>query len=145
MIDDRQPADEILEHFRIISELVADYAFSFRATTDGSLVMEWATDSFTQITGYSIDEINAQGWQRLIHTDDLSLALDQFRQMHAGQTSVSDIRIISKSGAERWVRSYARSTFDEQGRLLRVYGAVQDITGHKQTEAELRQSEERFK
>jgi PAS domain S-box-containing protein len=145
MIDDRPLADEILEHFRIISELVADYAFSFRATADGSLVMEWATDTFAQITGYSVDEINARGWQSLIHADDLLISLEQLAQLQAGQNSISELRLVRRDGAVRWVRSYARSTFDEQGRLLRIYGAAQDITERKQTEAELRQSEERFK
>jgi PAS domain S-box-containing protein len=145
MTDDRQSADEILEHFRIISELVADYAYSFRATADGALVMEWATDSFAHVTGYSKDEINARGWQSIIHPDDLAISLEQLRQLQAGQNSISELRIIRKDGVVRWVRNYARATFDQQGRLLRIYGAAQDITERKQTEAELRQSEERFK
>src|SRR5207253_14027 len=127
------------------SELVADYAFSFRATADGALAMEWATDSLAQITGYSKNEINARGWQSVFHPEDLPISLEQLRQLQAGQTSVAGLRIVCKNGAVLWVRSYARSTFDEQGRLLRIYGAMQDVTERKHTEAELRQSEERFK
>ncbi|MFL6214915.1 MAG: PAS domain S-box protein [Blastocatellia bacterium] len=145
MIDDRQPADEILEHFRIISELVADYAFSFRATPDGSVVIEWATGSLAQVTGYSKEEINARGWQHIIHPDDVPLAFQQLGQLRAGQTAVSDMRIIRKDGEVRWIRSYARATFDDRAGFLRVHGAAQDITERRQTESELRQSEERFK
>jgi PAS domain S-box-containing protein len=145
MIDDNRPAAEILEHFRIISELVADYAFSCAVTSEGALLIEWATDSFARVTGYTTDEINQRGWQTLIHPDDLPLLQPQLDQLRAGEASVSERRIIRKGGEVRWMRNYWRPVLDEQRRLIRIHGAAQDVTEHRQADAELAKSEERFK
>jgi PAS domain S-box-containing protein len=145
MIDDNRPASEILERFRIISELVADFAYTCCVAADGSLAVEWATDSFAEVIGFSSAEINQRGWQGLIHPDDLPLIHEQFTRLRAGESSVAELRILVKSGETRWVRNYARPVLDEQRRLVRIHGAAQDITRRKQTDDELRQNEERFK
>ena len=145
MTDDHRPAAEILEHFRIISELVADYAFSCGVSPDGSLPVEWATDSIARVTGYTRDEINRRGWQALIHPDDLPLVRQELDHLSAGQPSISELRIVRKDGAVRWIRNYSRPVLDAQGRLVRIHGAAQDITERKHAEAELAQNDERFR
>jgi signal transduction histidine kinase len=48
---------------------------------------------------------------------------------------VSEYRVITKSGQVRWVRDYSQPVWDTvEGRVVRVYGAVQDITERKQIE-----------
>ena len=128
MSDETRPAAETLEQFRIISELVADYAFSCGVTLDGALPIEWATDSLARVTGYTKDEINRRGWQALIHPDDLPTGQRELDRLRAGQTSVSELRIIRKDGDVRWVRSYSRPVLDARGYLVRIHGAAQDIT-----------------
>ena len=85
MSDETRPAAETLEQFRIISELVADYAFSCGVTPDGALPIEWATDSLARVTGYTKDEINRRGWQALIHPDDLPIFEQELDRLRAGQ------------------------------------------------------------
>ena len=45
------------EGYRIISELVSDFAFSLLVDEEGAYVVESFTDAFTRITGYSFDFI----------------------------------------------------------------------------------------
>ncbi|HJQ24014.1 MAG TPA: PAS domain S-box protein [Blastocatellia bacterium] len=145
MMDDNRLDAQTLEQFRIISELVTDYAFSCGVSPDGGLSIEWTTASFSRVTGYTKDEINQRGWQTLIHADDLPFVEQELAQLRAGQTSVAELRIVRKNGDVRWIRNYSRPVFDSRGRLLRIHGAAQDITERKQAEAELAQNEERFK
>ena len=82
MSDETRPAAETLEQFRIISELVADYAFSCGVTLDGALPIEWATDSLARVTGYTKDEINRRldaveaGVKEFVAREELRRALE---------------------------------------------------------------------
>ena len=41
----------------MISELVSDYAFAYQITHSGMAQLEWITDAFTRITGYTWQEM----------------------------------------------------------------------------------------
>jgi PAS domain S-box-containing protein len=135
-IDQKLKESEL--RYRMISELTSDFAYSVRVELDGSLVTEWITDAHTQITGYTPDEaIAMDGWQSLVHADDLPLALDHVATMLAGQTDVREFRIVRKDGGIRWVRNHAHPVWDEdQGRVVRIYAATRDITERRQARAE---------
>ena len=61
----------------------------------------------------------------------------------SGQPGVSENRIVVKDGRVRWLRYYARPVWDEaHRRVIRIYGAAQDITEQKLIEEELRQKEQ---
>src|SRR5918992_156544 len=122
MPDKHNPASEIEERLRIISEIASLYASSSIVAPDGSMTVEWMTGALTQITGYTPEEINRQGWQSIVHPDDLLVVTQALEQLLAGHGATPEYRIISKDGAMRWLRSYTRPVWDEeQGRVMRVY------------------------
>ncbi len=43
--------------YRTISELVSDCAFALRMESSRKPIIEWATEAFTRITGYTLDEM----------------------------------------------------------------------------------------
>ena len=59
--------------YRAVSEMVSDFVYSFKVESDGFAVMEWITDSFTKITGYTISDPKGQIWINIIHPDDIHL------------------------------------------------------------------------
>jgi PAS domain S-box-containing protein len=134
------------ERYRLVSEITSDYAYKDRVETDGRIVPEWITDSFTRITGYSLEETQSPDfWQRLVHPDHLQLLLEHIKIILSGQPDTKEFRIITKTGQVRWLRDYANPVWDaNQNRVASLYGAVQDVTERKQVEEGLRQSEERF-
>ncbi len=122
--------------YRVISELISDYAYAYQVAPDGTLIHEWMTDSFERVTGYSWDEDDARGFYSLYHPDDMEKAQCDVQQVIAGQEVTGEYRIITKQGDTRWVRIYRRPIRDEaEQRVVRFYGIAQDITAQKAAEA----------
>ncbi len=130
------------ERYRVISELVSDYAFAYRLDADGAVTLDWVTDAMTRITGYTPEEMRtAQDWHKATYPEDLPIALQRRQRLHAGQSDVSEYRMVAKDGRTLWLRFYSRPVRDAAaGRVARVYGAVQDITHIKQLEQQLTQA-----
>ncbi len=128
------------ERYRRISDLISDYAYAFRVEEGNKLVREWVTDSFTRITGYTPQEMDERGgWSSIIHPDDMPIALARARRLFGGENDVSEFRIIRKDGEIRWLRDHGQPVWDEtQGRVVRIYGAAEDITERKRAEEEIR-------
>jgi PAS domain S-box-containing protein len=134
------------ERHRLLAELTADYSYTCQVDSDGAIRIESATEGFTRVTGYTVAEVEqAGGWKSLVHPDDLR---DNRREQRifSGQRAVDEVRIITKRGDTRWIRFSTIPVADpQQGRVVRLLGAVQDITERKRAEIGLRESEERFR
>ncbi|RMF56617.1 MAG: PAS domain S-box protein [Calditrichaeota bacterium] len=135
------------ERYRYISELVTDYAYAFRILPDGSMYGEWVTESFVKVFGYSLDEISARGgWQSMVHPEDLPIAMYHVQKLLQGEKDVCEMRFVTRSGETRWLRDYAVPQQDAEGkRVVRIYGASQDITIEKQLRDQLQESEARYR
>lgn len=128
--------------YRAISELTSDYFFGLTILPDGQRVTDWVTEtSFTRITGYTTAEFDQRGgWQAIVHPDDKELSESRSRRILAGQSDVTELRIITKSGETRWLRAYSRPYWDEkEQRVTHMLGAIQDITARKIAEESLLQ------
>jgi PAS domain S-box-containing protein len=55
------------------------------------------------------------------------------------------MQIVTATGRRVWVRVMGTAVRDGAGKIIRVQGALQDITDRKKTEEALRRSEERFR
>jgi len=88
------------------------------------------------------------GWTALIHSDDRAMMAAYFADEVVGQGKPFDkeYRIVRQTDrAERWVHGMGRLEFDAHGRPLKMHGVIRDITGRKQSEMQLRESEERYR
>jgi two-component system sensor histidine kinase UhpB len=134
--------EEASRRFRIVSELISDYAYAFRVDPDGTRVREWVTDAFAEITGFTPEELDARGgWTALIPAQDMPIAQRRTQRLYAGQADVSEFRIVTKHGDIRWLRDYGRPEWSEDGKqVIGIVGAAQDITDRARAEAALRRS-----
>lgn len=129
------------ERYRTISEITSDYAYAFRVEPHGKLTLEWMTAAFSRISGLTQEEVMARGgWLNLLHKEDLATVQRYREAVFSGQAQSCEFRMIAKSGEVRWLQDSMRPVWDrEQGRVVRIYGAGQDITERKRLEEQLRE------
>jgi diguanylate cyclase (GGDEF)-like protein/PAS domain S-box-containing protein len=133
------------ERFRLICSMATDLLYSCEKTTEGSLVVDWATASADRVFGYSVDEILERGcWRCHVHPDDRPEFDRNISHLAPGQRSECELRIIARDGSTRYIRAHTRAVGMEDGQP-RVYGACQDVTDRKRAEEALRESEARFR
>jgi PAS domain S-box-containing protein len=145
----KQRLSESEERYKIISELISDYALSADVLPDGSADLEWVTESFARVTGYTLDEVEAlRGTSQwfLFHPEDHDAISQDMERLLAGESPVSEYRIVTKSGEMRWLRVHRRPVWNEDHScVIHYYAVAQDITERRHAEDALRQSEERYK
>lgn len=130
------------ERYRMVSELTSDCAFACRVEMDGQIVVEWVTEAFKRILGGHSETMRShKDWSKWVYPEDLPIARRYAQKVLAGQFDNVEFRILLLSGEVRWMRHYAHPIWDEQqNRVVRVYGAAQDITARQRSEERLRQT-----
>jgi len=78
-----------------------------------------------------------ESWARLSAAVEAGLA--------EGKDYACDAEVVRPDGSRRWITARGVAERDADGRVLRLKGTVQDITGRKRMEESLRQSEIRFR
>jgi len=143
-IAERRQAEQALreseERYRIVSQSTSDYAFSFHFAENGALVLNWLTDSFTKITGYTVEEARSHPnlLDLYLHPDDLERVAATITRLPPDQPTTYKVRIVTKQGEVRWLQSSMWAVTDVQGKLTQVYGATRDITEHQLSDEALR-------
>jgi PAS domain S-box-containing protein len=139
----RERRDEAMEQlrrsearYRLISELISDFAYSLRIESNGQLTQQWATEALTRITGYALEHFQrGEDVLNLIHPDDHAVVLKHFQDALGSDSAVAEFRIVHRDGSTHWLRNYVRQVRDDTSYLLQLYGAAQDITARQQAEA----------
>jgi len=133
--------------FRNVSRLSSNFAYSCIPAGHGKYVVDWITDAFYTLSGYSESELKAQGcWLFTVHPDDYEAVSESLSQLKAGESDNRVFRIVTKGGRVLFIANYMECQADPQAPGgLRIFGAVQDITAHKILEESLLESEEKYR
>ncbi|MDW8437712.1 MAG: PAS domain S-box protein [Chloroherpetonaceae bacterium] len=130
----RKNADE---KFRIAAELAGDYIYE-ATINDGKIRALYASEKFSKITGYSLDDINSgNGWLDFIHPDDLPAIQSILEAVELGRSFVIDYRIRRKDGGTIWIRDFSQPILDGNGRYVKSIGVSRNITAEKEAELAL--------
>jgi len=103
-----------------------------------------------ELLGYNQEELGstAEQWDKFTHPDDWPLVEQRLIDHYEGRTSLyeAEYRARTKEGGWKWILGHGRVVKrDRQGRPLQAIGTHVDITKLKETEIELRESEEKFR
>ncbi len=145
-ITERKHIEEALqkseERYQAISELTSDYSYAYRVESDGQLAFEWIAGALERLSGFTLEELAAKGgWESLIYPKDMSIPSGQLKSLLSNQPETVEYRIVDKGGNLRWMRDIAKPVWDnEEDRLVRIYGAVQDFTEQRKAEEALKEA-----
>jgi PAS domain S-box-containing protein len=107
----------------------------------------WSDETY-RIFGLAPEEgaIDFAGFQQLIHPGDRqSMLAATAEAVRGGLRYDVEYRVARRTGEVRIVHSQGDVTRDESGRPQRVFGIIQDVTDRKRAEAEVRESERRYR
>jgi len=141
-ITERKQAEESLreseERYRNVSRLSSDFAYSCIDLGGGGYKVDWITDAFFSITGYSEAELKEKKcWLFVSHPEDAKYAKTPLLQLRAGEKDTREYRIMAKDGSVRWVRNEMECVDDPTTPgQKKLFGAVRDITERKRLEQE---------
>ncbi len=126
------PIDEATA-YRLISQLTSDYAYSLAPTDEGVFELEWASPGFERVTGYTVEELRELGgWSVLVGPIEEEKKDHVVATLSSGADHTEDeLKLVTKSGGSVWVRGFLKPIRNGDGGVVRVVGAVQDITEEK--------------
>ncbi len=134
-----QELQQAEERYRTVAQLAADLAYLFRVDPDDRLVLEWTGGDFERLTGYTLEQARRLGgWRALVHEFDRPLYDQYFAQLLSGRDQEVEVRIYTRDHQVRRLLLFGQPFYDKvQGRVVRIWGGMKDITALHQYEAEL--------
>ena len=151
-ITERKQAEEVLREESLFRTSIIEHA------TEGLCVCHetvefphvaftvW-NDRMTEITGYSMDEINRLGWYQTMYPNPevQARAMERMARMRQGDDIVGEEWEITRADGEKRLLSISTSVLKTSDGIAHVLALMQDITERKRAEGVLQQSEEKYR
>jgi diguanylate cyclase (GGDEF)-like protein/PAS domain S-box-containing protein len=119
----------------------------FRA--DENLTLNFVSDGFCRISGYThqeIEQVFQNRFLEMVFPADREGLLEQIRNAKTWDNRVVafTFRVVCKDGSVLWMLNKARCILEESGTVW-IYSVLIDVTSTKEAQDELKASEERFR
>lgn len=145
-IHDRKLAEAALRSSEEQFRLLADSSPALIWVTDERAQVVFANRRYEEIFGRPAEDIEGEGWRRIVHPDDVETFNERFLAALAARTRfVGEVRVIDIHGETMWLHCEGVPRFGPDGAFTGYVGANLDITDLKRTEARLRESEARLR
>jgi len=120
----------------------------YRCGTQPPWTMDFISHAVKEVTGYDASEFLDQtiSWDEIIAPEDRAVVAAKVAEAleQRGQFDIR-YRIITASGALRWVHERGSASYGEDGAALFLEGFVGDLSEVAQAEARVRETEERYR
>lgn len=127
--------------YRMVLEDQTEVISRFRG--DGTFV--YVNDVYCRIFGKVASDLIGHRWQPSAHPEDVPVIEAKLREMTPeNPVVVIENRVYLAGNDLRWMQFVNRGFYDPAGTLIEVQSVGRDITRLKQTESELRESDERL-
>jgi PAS domain S-box-containing protein len=96
----------------------------------------------TEITGYSLTEINANGWYQSLYADpaERARASERMTAIRQGHDLSDEEWVITRADGQRRTVAISTTVLDTDSRTPTVLSVVKDVSDRKQAEQQLQQS-----
>ena len=120
----RARAEAAEKQQRFLAEAIPQQVWT--AAPDGRL--DFVSERVVDYFGTSREQILGDGWQGVIHPEDLPRAIAVWtRALHTGEEYEVQFRLRRYDGAWRWHLARARPMRDHRGAIVRWYGTNTDV------------------
>ena len=132
------------QRFRLMVEAVRDYAI-FMMDPKG-YILTW-NDGAMRTKGYSADEIIGKHFSTFYTAEDLETKKPERELVIAAETGKYEEEgwRVKKNGSVFWANIIITALFSEENKLIGFSKVTRDLTGRRENEEALRQSEERYR
>ncbi|MCU0436066.1 MAG: PAS domain S-box protein [Bacteroidia bacterium] len=144
LIDRQTQLAEQLTHEQLLS-LVANRANAVVMITSSTDKIEWVNSVFTDITGYTAEEVLGRdpSFLRGPDTDLVTVRRIEQRKLNP-EPFVEEILNYRRNGTPVWMELNVAPLLDDDGRVTRWIAIQEDITNRKLKDEELRMSQEQL-
>ncbi|MBC7654204.1 MAG: PAS domain S-box protein [Oligoflexus sp.] len=105
---------------------------------DNDDIIQYANQSFCQISGYQIDElIGHKASHLLLSAEDKEIIIDKNNQRKTGISDAYEIPLKDKNGQTKWLLISGAPRYNDNGELVGSVGIHLDITAQKHLEIDL--------
>ena len=145
-ITERKRAEDALRESEERFRIMADCCPTPMWVTDAEGGALFVNRTYCEFFGVKLEQVEGGGWKPLLHPDDAPKYLQDFLRAVENQTTfIGETRVRRADGEWRWVISHAHPRWSPGGEYLGHVGVTPDITGRKQAENAVRDSEEKFR
>jgi PAS domain S-box-containing protein len=114
--------------YRFLAEAIPVQIWT--ATPDGAL--DYVTQRVADYFGISTEQVLGEGWQNVIHPDDLPSAVERWTySLETGEPYEVEFRLRGADGAYRWHIARALPQLDAGGKVVHWFGTNTDIEEQK--------------
>lgn len=114
--------------YRFLAEAIPVQIWT--ATPDGAL--DYVTQRVADYFGLTTEQMLGEGWQHVIHPDDLANAVDRWTHALAtGEPYEVEFRLRGADGSYRWHIARALPQLDASGKVVHWFGTNTDIEDQK--------------
>ncbi|HEY9828859.1 MAG TPA: PAS domain S-box protein [Stenomitos sp.] len=119
------------ERYRCLAELIPQLVWT--ANSEGALLD--VNQRWTEFTGLSLEQATTDGWEAVVHPDDVpGLAQQWNAAVQQGTPYQAEGRMRRVDGVYRWFLHQATPQRNAQGQIIKWFGTATDIDGQKQLE-----------
>jgi len=148
-VTERKQAEEALrenqERLVSIYNTVGDVLFHLAVESEGQFRFVSVNAAFLRVTGLSMEDVVGKTVHEVIPEPSLTLVLEKYRQAIAEKTTVLWEETSEYPTGRLTGEVSIAPVFDSHGTCTHLVGSVRDMTGRKQVEMRLTESEERFR
>ncbi|MEL6406963.1 MAG: PAS domain-containing sensor histidine kinase [Chloroflexota bacterium] len=142
--NDNSHNDKLLEseeRYRLLSELMSDYAFSGFFRAHDKVEIDWFTGSaFRRLTGYDIGHVFNLPDVPIMLKEYLKQVNEDVHKVQGGQSTSKEYCITTREGDIRWLRVDHYPRWNERkDQVIGFYGIAHDITESKLVQQQERQ------
>src|SRR5262245_33641249 len=130
------------ERYALVIDAVAEGIYEWSVAT-GQLAI---SPRLNELFGFARGDLTSARWVERVHPDDRGRYRDETVRYFKGEVArfACEYRIRDKGGQWRWVSDRATAVRNKVGRVVRLVGAISDISEQVEMKRALAESEQRY-